>query len=197
VSTPPEEQRVQVKEELLALHTAALQAPADPETRTRLGTTQKRLGIADGARYNLIRAERIKLDPARSTLDPAKPPQREPPAAQREAVPRAPAAVTTRPIPPSAVRSVERASVLEPSARALGLVRAGNPAEAIALLQPRVDASQATTRDFYALAEAYVATGDRAAATRAAGRALAAPDAATALTPDEIERLRSLRGRYR
>jgi predicted Zn-dependent protease len=77
----------------------------------------------------------------------------------------------------------------------MALVRAGNPADAIALLQPRVDAEQATTRDFYALAEAYAATGDRSAAARAAARALGAPDARGALTAAEIERLQSLSGR--
>jgi hypothetical protein len=79
-----------------------------------------------------------------------------------------------------------------PAGRALELVRAGNPAAAIEMLQPKVDSSQATARDYYVLAEAYLAARDRASARRMAEQALAAPDAATALNASEIETLRAL-----
>jgi hypothetical protein len=89
---------------------------------------------------------------------------------------------------------VEAKIVTPPAARALELVRAGRPAEAVALVRPRVDASSATARDSYALAEAYRALQDRAAARSAAGRALAFPDAATALSAAEIGTLRAILG---
>ncbi len=80
----------------------------------------------------------------------------------------------------------------DPAARALELVRAGKPADAVALIRPRVDASTATARDYYALAEAYRALQDRAAARNAAERALAFSNAASALSASELETLRAI-----
>jgi hypothetical protein len=142
----------------------------------------------DGARYNLKRAGVLKTDVAR-------PPDVYSPVTQPPAVPTRDAATAER-RQRAVIRSAEAAVVLAPAERALELVRAGNPTAAIELLRPRIEATQAQARDFYALAEAYLATQDRAAARRAAEQALGAPDAATALSASEIATLRTvLRGR--
>jgi hypothetical protein len=178
----------QLAEQLFALHSAVLRAPANQDVRAELGKTQEKLGIMDGARYNLKRVPALTRGEARvrdielPVIEPQPVPVKE--------------AVTAERRQRAAIRSAEMAVVVDPAGRALELVRAGSPAAAIEFLRPRVEASQAMARDFYALAEAYVATQDRVAARKAAGQALGAPDAATALSSSEIETLRAvLRGR--
>lgn len=184
----PEAQK-QLGQQLFELNMAVLKAPANQELRAELGKIQQRLGIADGARYNLKRAGALKIEQAT-------PPGSDVPAVQAApaAQPQTPAMKDTavaRGPQRTAVRSAERMAAV-PAERALELVRAGNPAAAIEMLLPRVDSPQATARDYYVLAEAYLATRDRASARRMAEQALAAPDAASTLSASEIEALRAL-----
>jgi hypothetical protein len=178
----------QMAEQLFALHSAVLRAPANQDVRAELGKTQEKLGIMDGARYNLKRVSALARDEA--TVRDAEPQVIHPqPAPMKDA-----AAAERR--QRAVIHSTEMTVVVEPAERALELVRAGSPAAAIELLRPMVEASRAKARDFYALAEAYVATQDRVAARKAAEQALGAPDAAIALSSNEVETLRAvLRGR--
>lgn len=186
-ATAPEIERQEA--ELLALHIEVLRAPANKDARLRLGTRQETVGSLDSARYNLERAGRIPLKEG-AARDKVTPLQVEARAAQPQARSKTEAAVAKRPT--EVPGSLRVGTAGEPAARALDLVRAGKAAEAVALVRPRVDASTATARDYYALAEAYRALQDRAAARSAAERALASPDAATALTAAELETLRAI-----
>jgi hypothetical protein len=181
-----EAQRKAAERELYALHVEVLTTPANQSSRAKLGNTQERFGITDGARYNLKRAGAFRADvrnlPETDSRRPAP-----------QALPSG-AATTRR--PPEAAATPNVTAVVEPATRALELVHAGNPAQAIELLRPRMEASKATTRELYALAEAYVATRNPVAARKAAEQALGSRDAARVLSASEIERLRTiLRGR--
>jgi len=182
VLTPAKASEIAREEsELVALHMEVLKAPANKDARLRLGTRQRAVG-SDSARYNLKRVggELINKE-----------------AVKPQASTKTEAAVTKPPRASSAVNSTSTRTMIaaDPAARALELVRGGKPAEAVALIRPRVDASSATARDYYALAEAYRALQDRAAARNAAERALAFRNAATALTAAELETLRAIVGR--
>ena len=182
------EDRRQAEEQLLSLHIAVLTAPADQNVRSQLGRTQERFGIVDGAAYNLKRAGVLKTEVAR-------PPGVDAPVSPPSATP-AKAAATAERAQRATIRAAEAAVVVEPAERALELIRAGNHAAAVELLRPRIEAGQARARDFYALAQAHLALGDRAAGRRAAEQALGASDAADALSASEAEALRAvLRGR--
>jgi hypothetical protein len=184
----PEAQK-QLGQQLFELNKAVLKAPANQEARAELGKTQQRLGIADAARYNLRKAGDLKIrqttprggDVPAVQAAPAAQPQT--PAIKGTTVAQSPQR--------AAGRATEKVAVV-PAVRALELVHAGNPAAAIEMLKPRVDSSQAVTRDYYVLAEAYLAAGDRASARRMAEKALAAADAATALSASETETLQAL-----
>ena len=168
VLTPARASEIERQEsELVTLHMEVLKAPANKDARLRLGNKQETVGSLDSARYNLKRVGRELM--------------------LREVPGGAPNA-------PTSVRSTAAQTMIgaDPSARALELVRAGKPADAVALVKPRVDASTATPRDYYALAEAYRALKDPAAATNAAERALAFSNAGTALSAAELETLRAI-----
>ena len=180
----PPEARKQLEQQLFALHVAVLKAPADKEARAELGRTQQRFGILDGARYNLTRA-------GAPVVEQATPRDSKPVAAQPQTVPDKDAAAAQRTQRMAARAAGQPAAV--PAERALELLRDGNHAAAIEMLRPRADSSQATARDYYVLAQAYLAAGDGASARRMAERGLAARDAATSLSASEIETLRALR----
>jgi len=178
----------EVRQQLLSLHVAVFTAPADQDVRAQLGRTQERFGIADGASYNLKRAGVLKTEVTR-------PPGLDAPVSPPQAAPTKAAIRAERP-QRAVTRAAEAAVIVEPAERAFELVRAGTPAAAVELLRPRVEAAQARARDFYALAEAYLAMQDRAAARTAAQQALNASDAATALSASELDAIRAvLRGK--
>jgi hypothetical protein len=191
ILTPAKASEIKRQEsELLALHIEVLKAPANKDARLKLGTKQETVGSLDGARYNLHRVGRVPMK-MEGPRDKGTPPQVEAKVAKPQASSRTKAAVEKA---PGVASSMKVMTAAEPAARALELVRGGKPAEAVALVRPRVDASSATARDYYALAEAYRALQDRAAARSAAERALAFPEAATALSAAEIETLRAILG---
>jgi len=177
--------------ELVALHMEVLKAPANKDARLRLGTKQETVGSLASARYNLQRVGRelIRKD-ALDSKGPA--PQTEASVAKPAASSKTEAAVTKAPGVSSSMKSTAMTRAADPATRALELIRGGKPAEAVTLLKPRVDASSATARDYYALAEAHRALQDRAAARSAAERALAFTNAATALSAAELETLRAI-----
>jgi hypothetical protein len=179
--------------ELVALHMEVLKAPANKDARLRLGTRQEKVGSIDSARYNLKRVGRESMlrDVPGAKVGA---PQAETAAVKPSATAKTEASASRPPATSSLTNatSMRGMTAADPAARALELVRAGKPAEAVALVKPRVDASTATARDYYALAEAYRALQDRAAARSAAERALAFSNAATALSASELETLRAI-----